>query len=136
MTVAGEIDRRVDALPEVMHLVESFFASGGGDERARFAVELALEEIFTNMVKYNAGGGGRIHVALSSRDGEVVVTVIDPDAPPFDPFTEAGEVDAHAPLDQRSPGGLGIHLVKKMMDRIEYSHAGRTATITLHKRMH
>ena len=136
MMIAGEIDRRVDALPEVMRLVDSFFTSGGGDEEARFAVELALEEIFTNMVKYNSDGSGRIHIELSSRDGSLVVTLIDPDAPRFDPFTEAADADVDAPLDQRSPGGLGIHLVKKMMDRIEYSHAGRTATITLHKRIH
>jgi anti-sigma regulatory factor (Ser/Thr protein kinase) len=135
MTVTGHIDRDVAALPDVMRLVDSFFASSAGNPQARFAVELALEEIFTNMVKYNAAGAGRINIELASRDGSVVVTVTDPDAHRFDPFTEAAQVDVDQPLDQRTPGGLGIHLVKKMMDRIEYSHAGRTATITLHKRM-
>ena len=136
MMVSGSITRDVASLPRVMQLVDDFFSTHDGAEKARYAVELALEEIFTNIVKYNASGAGEITIQLDSRDPDIVITVTDPDAPRFDPFTEAPRVDAGQPLGERVPGGLGIHLVRKMMDGIEYSHANRTATITLRKRMH
>lgn len=128
-------DRTVDALGEVMQLAEKFFAQTGADPNARYPVELALEEIFTNMVKYNAGSKARIGVTLAIRDQYAVITITDFDAPRFDPFAEAPPADTTLPLEQRREGGLGIHLVKQMMDSIEYSHHNRTGTITLHKRL-
>ena len=68
-------------------------------------------------------------------DGEIVATVTDFDAPRFDPTTDAPPPGIERQLEQRMPGGLGIHLVRKMIDEIEYSHQNRTATVTLHKRV-
>ena len=132
---AGTFPRRIDALQDVMKLVETFFVKMSADPTARYAVELALEEIFTNMVKYNTLGKSDIRVDLAIRDHDLVVTLTDFDTPRFDPVAEAPEVDVSRPLDERREGGLGIHLVKRMMDRIEYSHQNRTGTITLRKRL-
>jgi serine/threonine-protein kinase RsbW len=132
---SAEVARDLNALPEVMQLVETFFATTAADPKVRFPVELALEEVFTNMVKYNSVGKGRIKIDLGIHDENLIITLTDFDAPRWDPVSEAPEVDIHQPLEKRSAGGLGIHLVKKMMDRIEYSHRNRTGTITLHKRM-
>ena len=131
----AEVARDMGALSDVMRLVEQFFADSRIDQEARFPVELAVEEVFTNMVRHNAGGRSRIEVALGVRDGEIVVTLTDFDAPRFDPTADAPPVDTSAPLAERTAGGLGIHLVRKMMDRIEYSHHNRTGTITLRKRV-
>jgi anti-sigma regulatory factor (Ser/Thr protein kinase) len=128
------VARDADALPEVMLLSNAFFEKTPAGPGVRFAVELALEEIFTNVVRHNARGRGPIAIALERRDGEVIVTITDPDAPRFDPVADGPEADVDLPLDQRLPGGLGIHLVRKFMDRIEYSHDSRTGTIRLHKR--
>ena len=132
--IAADIDRDIAALPALVKLAARFFDSHDGVAGARYAVELALEEVFTNMVKYNAGAGP-IHVTIDERRGEIVLTLTDSDAPPFNPFTEAPETDVTGSLAQRAPGGLGIHLVRKMMDRIEYSHRDRKATVTLYKRV-
>ena len=118
-----------------MRLVDTFFAATATDPKVRYPVELALEEIFTNVVKYNSAGKGDIRVDLGIRDHELVITVTDFDAPRFDLTSDAPPVDVDSPLAERTSGGLGIHLVKQMMDRIEYSHADRTGTITLHKRL-
>jgi sigma-B regulation protein RsbU (phosphoserine phosphatase) len=126
---AIDVERDLNNLPEVMSL------ASGLDPNVRFPVELALEEIFTNIVKHNREGKGEIRIELAIVDDDVVVTMTDFDAPRFDPVAEAPEVDIHQPLEMRKEGGLGVHLVKKMMDRIEYSHHNRTSTITLHKRM-
>lgn len=132
--IAADIDRDIAALPALVKLAARFFHSHHDVGHARYAVELALEEVFTNMVKYNAGAGP-IRVTIDRRRGEIVLTLTDSDAPPFDPFTEVPETVVTGSLAERAPGGLGIHLVRKMMDRIEYSHRDRTATVTLHKRI-
>ena len=131
----ASVPRQIGSLSEVMELVERFFAATSTNPEVRFPVELALEEIFTNMVKYNASGKGDIRIDLGVRDGDLVVTVTDFDTPRFDPVADSPEVDIDQPLEERRVGGLGIHLVKRMMDRIEYSHRNRTGTITLHKRL-
>lgn len=133
-TVTANVPREVNALRDVMLLVDEFFEGAPADGPARFAIELALEEIFINVVKYNAAGQGPIAIALDRLDGEVVVTITDSDAPRFDPVADAPQADVTGALADREPGGLGIHLVKKLMDRIEYSHQHRTGTIRLHKR--
>jgi serine/threonine-protein kinase RsbW len=135
VNVSAEVARDIEALPDVMRLVETFFSESRADPNVRFPVELALEEIFTNVVKYNAVGKGRIKIDLDLRNDDVIVTVTDFDAPRFDPVADAPQAKVDGPLRTRTEGGLGIHLVKKMMDRIEYSHHNRTGTITLHKRM-
>ncbi len=128
--------RRVEALADVTALVEQFFQQHPPDAKTRYAVDLAIEEVFTNMVKYNASGRTEVRVSLSVRDDDVVVTLTDFDAVRFDPIAEGPDVDINRPLADRKEGGLGIHLVKQMMDSIEYSHQNRTGTITLRKRLH
>lgn len=87
------------------------------------------------MVKYNATGESDIRIEMAVREHDLVVSITDFDTPRFDPAGEAPPVDVNRPLEERREGGLGIHLVKQMMDRIEYSHQNRTGTITLRKRL-
>jgi anti-sigma regulatory factor (Ser/Thr protein kinase) len=133
-TVSGEVPRDIAALPEVMRLVERFFAASAADPAVRYPIELAVEEVFTNFVKYNASGRGGIRIDLGLEEKDIVVRLTDFDTPRFDLVADAPPVDVNAPLEKRTAGGLGIYLVKKMMDRIEYSHRNRTGTVTLHKR--
>jgi len=131
--VSGSFPRDMLALDDVFRLSERFFSSERIGSAMRYAINLALEEVFTNMVKYNPDGKSEIGVRLNVRDGEAVVVLTDFDAPRFDINTEVPAVNIDQPLEARSPGGLGIHLVRKMMDRVEYRHENRTGTITLYK---
>jgi anti-sigma regulatory factor (Ser/Thr protein kinase) len=128
------VPRRVEALQEISQLIERFFSESKLGDGPRYPIELAVEEIFTNMVRHNASGRSDIRVDLAAADGEIVATVTDFDAPRFDPTTDAPPPGIERQLELRTPGGLGIHLVRKMMDRIEYSHRDRTATVVLRKR--
>ncbi|HUP50365.1 MAG TPA: ATP-binding protein [Thermoanaerobaculia bacterium] len=132
--VSASVTRDLGALAEIARLVDGFFGATAAHPTTRYPIELALEEIFTNMVRHNAAGRSDIRIELDIRDGEVIATVTDFDAPRFDPTTDAPPPAIERQLELRTPGGLGIHLVKKMIDRIEYSHHDRTATVTLHKR--
>jgi anti-sigma regulatory factor (Ser/Thr protein kinase) len=101
----------------------------------RFLLQFVLEELFTNMVKYNPDGAGGIGVALALEGRSLAIRLTDPDCPSFDIRTDAPVVDPGAPLEARSPGGLGIHLVKEMVDRVEYDHLERAGTIRLYKEL-
>lgn len=128
------VPREIAALAEITDLVERFYQAHSAAAGTRYPIELALEEIFTNMVRHNASGKSDIRIELADSDGEVVARVTDFDAPRFDPLTEGPPPGIERQLAQRVPGGLGIHLVRQMMDHIEYSHQNRTATVTLRKR--
>jgi anti-sigma regulatory factor (Ser/Thr protein kinase) len=134
MGISARFRRDIGALSEVFDFVGSFFADQQLDERFRFPVDLALEEVFTNMVRHSGGTGSEIEVSLRRRDNELMLSLTDPDADPFD-LTASPEVDVSRPLSERIPGGLGIHLIRKMMDRVEYEHHDRESRVTLYKRL-
>lgn len=135
MEMSASFKREIGELADVFGLVESFFGGGGIDADKRFPIDLAVEEIFTNFVKYNPQGKGEISIRLSLEGDEIKLAMIDPDAEPFDITQESPEVNVDQPLEERTRGKLGIHLVKKMMDRVEYDHASGASTITLYKRV-
>jgi phosphoserine phosphatase len=97
-------------------------------------VDFVLEELFTNVVKYGKKSDAPVRVDIARIAGGVEVTIIDSDAEAFD-VTQAPDADTNLPIEQRRPGGLGIHLVRKMVDsiRYEYSGAERTSHITFRK---
>lgn len=105
------------------------FLATSVDDRS---IDFAVEEIFTNCVRHNATGSGEIEIRVTRNGDEVAVAIRDPDAPPFDLEIEP---DVRATLDQRVPGGLGLYLTRKMMDRVDYTHQDGVGTVTLHKRV-
>ena len=67
-------------------------------------------------------------------DGDnLSIMLTDYDAPKFDMTTDAPDPGIDDPLEKRTPGGLGLLLVKKMMDRIEYRHENGIGTVLLSK---
>ena len=84
------------------------------------ALQLALEEAVTNVINhgYTDGQTHTFAVELAAADRRVTVIVTD-DAPAYNPLARA-EVDITLPLEDRPIGGLGVHLVKKLMDSARY----------------
>ncbi len=78
-------------------------------------------------------GEHEIHVELGFENGSVCLTVEDGGVP-FNPL-EAPEVDVTAPLGERRIGGLGIYLVRKLMDRVEYIRDGNRNRLRMEKRV-
>jgi len=126
--------REIESIGKVHAFVRDFFGHAAIDEAYLFAIDLAVEEIFTNVVKYNAGGSGEIEIELERREEELAIAVTDPDCDPFD-ITRAERVDTERPLRERPIGGLGIHLVKSLMDEIDYAYEQRRGTVRLVKRI-
>ena len=124
--------RQIESLSDIFAFLKVASASFSLDDRTSFSVNMAVEELFTNMIKYGASGGKEIFVGLKKNKDRLSVHLIDYESSPFD-LTELDEVDTSAPLDKRRPGGLGIHLVKCLMDEVTYEYKNGTTHILLAK---
>jgi len=126
--------RSLGALEQIVADTERFFADNGIDESLRTVVDLAVEELFVNMVKYNPEATRDIQLEMAPCEGGVEVSLTDFDVERFDP-TRAPAVDIDAPIEQREPRGLGLYLVLQMVDSIQYSYRDRQSRITFSKRV-
>ena len=129
-----EFKRSFDALPGIFAFIQRCLAQDGIGADARYAVEFTVEELFTNMVKYNPGGTGRIGLEIDRDDGHLVCRLSDPDSGFFD-VTAAPDADVNAAAEQREPGGLGLHLIRRMVESLDYDYSGRCSQITFRKRL-
>lgn len=125
----AEVARLVDA-------VESFGTHAGLSPDLTYRLTLSLDEIVSNVIRhgYSDTNDHVVEVRLSVHDG-VVTSVIEDDGHPYDP-RESPEPDLSMPVEQRGPGGLGIFLVRQMMDSIDYARRdGRNIlTVTASRR--
>jgi serine/threonine-protein kinase RsbW len=97
--------------------------------------ELALEEIFMNIVMHGSRPGiaPRVEVSLQ-RDAESVTMTVEDDGPEFDPLS-LPPPDVTASLADRRVGGLGVFLVRKMMDSVSYARIAGRNQLRMSKRL-
>ena len=99
------------------------------EDGARFNVELAFEEIATNIVRHGSPTGD-VEVTIVFDDHEIVLTFED-DGVPFDP-RDRPDPPAPTSIDDVRVGGLGVFLVKKISTRLTYERTpGRRNRLTL-----
>ena len=121
--------RSFDELRNIVAMTEAVFREEGLNPGLRNVVDLATEELFVNMVTYNTESNEDILIQMSPHELGLEVSLTDYDVARFDP-TSAATVDVEAPLDERTPGGLGLYLVMKMVDSIHYEYRNRQSRIT------
>ncbi len=111
---------QLSELERVAHEVQAFGEAHGIAAKLIFNVNVALDEILTNVISYAYPEGGQhvITVRLAVKAAELVIEVED-DGCPFNPLTVAPP-DLRKSTEERPIGGLGLQLVRKMMDRLEY----------------
>jgi len=127
-------DRSYESLEAVFRFVGDFLAECRADEDTAFSINLAVEELFTNMVKFNKGTSDRISVGIGLGDSQVVLELVDHDVEPFEPDPERDPA-VDRPIEDRQIGGLGIHLVKSVVDEITYKYGNRMMTVTVVKNL-
>lgn len=120
---------------KIRQFVEEFARRNRLPATVQQALDLALVEWVTNVISY-AYEDSREHwigIRFSRPPGEVQVVVED-DGREFDPLT-VPPVDIAAPLETRPIGGLGIHLIRKVMDAVVYRRVNGRNVLTLLKRL-
>ena len=129
------LSNRLPEIHRIAELVEDFGEAHGLPARAVFNLNLALDEVLTNVIEYGYPDAGdhEIIIRLGLADGMVRAEVID-DGAAHDP-TLREDPDITLSLDQRPIGGLGIFFAKRMMDRIEYVRDGNLNRLTLWRRI-
>ena len=121
--------RSLDELVNIVSFTDAFFLENDIDESVRYIVDLCVEELFVNMITYNTESNADILIEMTPHEHGVEISLTDFDVERFDP-REIGSVDVDAPLEQRTPGGLGLYLVLKMVNSIHYQYRNRTSKIT------
>ena len=123
--VARTFPRSFGALEAIYAFIREFVAGCGIDPEIAYDLDV-------NMVKYGRGGRREIEIALEWNAPMLAIRLRDFDVERFDP-TQTPPVDTSRPIAERQAGGLGIHLVRQIADRIHYDYQGRDSTITVTK---
>ena len=128
------VDASVDQVRQITDLADLQLAETGCSARTKMQIDIAIDEIFSNIARYAYApktGSATVRFSYDEADKAVSITFIDSGVP-FNPL-ERSAPDTHVPLERRSIGGLGIHLVRKTMDGMEYEHKGGKNILTIRK---
>lgn len=128
------LDNRVSELKKLNAFVEQTCGEAGIDRELTMNINLALEEAVSNVIFYafpKDGTRHRITVRFNIRGNEMTYTVSD-SGMPFNPLARA-DADTTLCAEDRRIGGLGIFLVKQIMDRVEYERKGAENILKLTK---
>ena len=123
-TVPADAER----LPPLLDAIEIWLADSAVPLEHIARLMVAFDELLSNIVNH---GGGMIELSISLANGSLVATIAD-DGPPFDPLARTTP-DLDLGIDQREVGGLGIHLVREMMDGLAYSYENSRNLLKLTK---
>ena len=100
-----------------------------------FAVDLAMEEMVTNVIKYAYADSSDLHIIIHSRrESDELVLVIEDQGPEFNPLT-AEAPDQNQTLDEMKIGGRGLVLVRRIMDDLAYERRGNRNIFTMKKKL-
>lgn len=110
----------MENLPRFLAFIDDVCSRIVADDGTKYALRLAVEEVCTNLIDYGYRGrpAGPIEVIAHDERDRVTLEIRDR-APPFDPQS-APPPDLTSDVEHRKPGGLGWHLVKKVVDEIRY----------------
>jgi len=132
-SVRRSFARSFDSLAAIFTFIGEALAADAASALERHAFEFTVEELFTNMVKYNASSDAHIELELEGSATELIGRICDLDSEPFD-VTAAPDADVGQAAEFRRPGGLGLHLIRRLVDCIEYDYSGRRSLITFRKK--
>lgn len=115
-------------------MLEHFGSEHGVPRESLVQLQVALDEVVSNSIKYAwpEGGSHEVSVSITARSNKVDVEISD-DGQPFDPLGVASPAPL-LPNEKRKPGGVGIHMVRQMMDGIEYTRSNGRNRVVLTKR--
>ena len=129
------IETKLDEMERLSTAIEDVGRDDDWPADLTFQVNLVLEELWLNVVNHgHRGGFHEVEIGLTSEASDVTIEITD-DGKPFDPLNDAPVPDVMGSLNDRAVGGLGIHLVRTMMDEMRYKREeGRNHLILVKRR--
>ena len=130
LRIPAELERMDDVLAFVSSLIDAY----GTTPKVRTQLRMAMEELYVNIAHYAyPSGDGWAEIRGSVEDGVATFKLIDTGTP-FDPLAKA-DPDITLSGEEREIGGLGIFMVKSMVDEVEYAYRDGCNQITFRKRL-
>ena len=130
-----ELKSSLSELDRLCQNLETFGKKFGLSKKLIFEINLALDELFTNIISYGFKDDKEhvIKVTLTPRNDELCLCIED-DGRPFNP-TDFETPDVSCSVEECKIGGLGIHIMKKLMDEVCYERCGDKNVLNLKKKM-
>ena len=126
-----------NAAVEELGNVQSFAVGGLSelslDEKIKNQLMIVIEEIFVNIASYAYENGGEVEVKVGAKDNQISISFID-SGMEFDPLAME-DPNINAKAAERRIGGLGIFMVKNMMDDVTYKYVDKKNILTLVKKV-
>jgi anti-sigma regulatory factor (Ser/Thr protein kinase) len=126
---------RLTEIERAARLIEAFGETHGLSPKVTFSLNLALDEVVTNIISYayddDADHFVIVRVAL---DRDVVSVRVEDDGRAFNPL-DAAPPDLRLGADERPIGGLGVHIVRSVMDSLEYHRENERNVLIMTKRL-
>jgi anti-sigma regulatory factor (Ser/Thr protein kinase) len=123
-TESLKVPASLDSLGLIRQYIAAAAAQAGLPHRSTYRLQLAADEIATNVVTH--GGGDTqpdAHIIVSSVLDDAVLTIILADnTHPFDPTQQELHADLNAPLAERPIGGMGVYLALQNVDQFTYEY--------------
>ena len=128
------VETRLDEMDRLSAAIEGLGMEDDWPPGLTFQVNLVLEELWLNVLNHGHDGGSHeVEIKLTSEDEALTIEITD-DGKPFDLLHDAPTPDVTGSLGDRHIGGLGIHLVRTMMDELRYKREDGKNHLILVKR--
>ena len=127
-----EFKRDIDSLKEIYKFINDFISEEQLNKSLISPLNLVIEELFTNMVKYSSDNPNKILIELTREIDRIIIVLTDFDVERFD-IRQTTKYDTHQTLEKRPIGKVGLLLVNIYVDKINYEYQNRTSIITLIK---
>ena len=126
--------RDIASLQSMFQFVSEFLTAEGIPLSNAFELELIVDELFTNVLRYSRGGDDTVAVRIGLEGERLVLSFAEFGVEPFD-LTRIPDPDLTVPLHERKAGGMGIFLIKRLADQVSYDHRDGVSTTTITKKV-
>jgi len=122
---------RFEYLDEIREFVGQVAREGGFNDKEVYSLQLASDEAASNIIEhaYEGVSNASFDVTCDVRGDTIIITMRD-DGTPFDP-TRVKQPNLKADLSERQIGGLGVYLMRKLMDDVKYESNPRTGNLSI-----
>ena len=125
------MENRIQELDKLEPFLNHFFKQENLDMTLLPQLDLALEEAASNVIMYAypEGEKGKAELKMELKDGQIL-SILSDSGTPFDPL-QRPDVNLDVSLEERKIGGLGIHLIKEIMNEVHYEYTDGKNVLTM-----